>query len=148
MTEIIKRYPFIISEGVPWTPYRGQPTEQTFAMVTSGGLYLKNGQPSFDTDSIHGDPSMRKIPKTVRQKEIGIAHRHFDHSLAEQDINIIFPIQRLIELEKEGIIGRLTDMHYSFGYVNDVVPLVTGTVPELISRLKAEGVDVLLLAPV
>ena len=148
MTEIIKRYPFIVSDGVPWTPYRGHPSEQTFAVVTTGGLYLKNGQPSFDTVSIHGDPSMRKIPKTVRQKEIGIAHRHFDHSLAEQDINIIFPIHRLIELEKEGIIGRLTDMHYSFSYVNNVVPLVTVTVPNLISRLKADGVDVLLLVPV
>lgn len=148
MTEIVKKYPFIVSDEVPWTPYRGKPSEQTFALVTSGGLYLKDGQPSFDTASIHGDPSIRKIPKNVRQKEIGIAHAHYDHSLAEQDINIIFPIHRLIELEKEGVIGRLTDTHYSFSYVNNVVPLVTETVPTLISRLKADGVDALLLVPV
>ncbi|UCH23722.1 MAG: hypothetical protein JSU83_11210 [Deltaproteobacteria bacterium] len=148
MTEIVKKYPLIVSDGVPWTPYKGQPSVQTFAMVTSGGLYLKNSQPPFDTVSIHGDPSIREIPKTVRQEEIGIAHAHYDHSLAEQDINIIFPIHRLIELEKERIIGRLTDTHYSFSYVNDVVPLVTQTVPKLISWLKADGVDALLLVPV
>jgi D-proline reductase (dithiol) PrdB len=148
MTEIVKKYPFIVSDGVPWTPYRGQPSEQTFAMVTSGGLYLKNSQPPFDTVSIHGDPSIREIPKTVRQEEIGIAHAHYDHSLAAQDINIIFPIQRLIELEKERIIGRLIDTHYSFSYVNDVVPLLTKTVPKLISRLQAGEVDILLLVPV
>jgi glycine/betaine/sarcosine/D-proline reductase family selenoprotein B len=148
MTEIVKKYPFIVSDAVPWTPYRGRPSEQTFALVTSGGIYLKNSQPSFDTTSIHGDPSIRKIPKAVTQEEIGIAHAHYDHGLAEQDINVIFPIHRLIELEKERIISRLTDTHYSFSYVNNVVPLVTETVPKLISRLKADGVDVLLLVPV
>jgi len=148
MTEIVKKYPFIVSDGVPWTPFRGQPSEHTFAMVTSGGLYLKDSQLPFDTVSIHGDPSIREIPKTVRQEEIGIAHAHYDHSLGEHDINIIFPIQRLIELEKERIIGRLTDTHYSFSYVNNVVPLLTKTVPKLISRLKADEVDILLLVPV
>ncbi|MGD9306694.1 MAG: glycine/sarcosine/betaine reductase selenoprotein B family protein, partial [Desulfobacterales bacterium] len=133
---------------IPWTAYNGQPSNQTFALVTSGGLYLKDSQPPFDTESIHGDISFREIPKTVRQHDIGIAHAHYDHSLAEQDINTVFPIQRFIELENEGIIGKLTDTHYSFSYVNDVVSFVTETVPEFISRIKAAGVDVLFLVPV
>jgi len=148
MKEIIKKYPFIISDGIPWTPYKGQASEQTFALVTSGGLYLKEHQPHFDTVSIHGDTSFREIPKTVLQEELAIAHSHYDHSLAEQDINIIFPIHRLIELEKENIIGKVAEIHYSFSYVNDVVTLVTGTIPEFLSRIRAEGVDVLLLVPV
>ena len=73
---------------------------------------------------------------------------HYDHSLAEQDMNIVFPIQRFVELEKEGIIGKLTDTHYSFSYVNDAVSLVTDTVPKFIARIKAAGVDALLLVPV
>jgi D-proline reductase (dithiol) PrdB len=148
MTEIVKKYPFIVSEDGPWTPYRGDPSQQTFALVTSGGLYLKDSQPPFDTASIHGDPSLREIPKTVRQEDLGLAHAHYDHGLAEQDINIIFPIQRLLELEREGVIGRVAETHYSFSYVNDVVTLVRETVPRFLSRIKAEGVDVLLLVPV
>ncbi len=146
--EIVKKYPFIVPKDIPWTAYRGQPSDQTFALVTSGGLYLKQSQPPFDTVSIHGDTSFREIPKTVRQQDLGIAHAHYDHSLAEQDINIIFPIQRFIELEDEGIIGKLADTHYSFSYVNDVVSLATETIPKLISRIKAEGVEVLFLVPV
>lgn len=146
--EIIKKYPLIVSDGVPWTPYRGQPSEQTFALVTSGGLYLKDNQPPFNTDSIHGDPSFREIPRTVRQEELGIAHAHYDHALAEQDINTIFPIHRLNELEKDGLVGKVADTHYSFSYVNDVVTLVTNTVPRFLSQIKARGVDVLLLVPV
>jgi D-proline reductase (dithiol) PrdB len=146
--EVIKKYPLIVSDGVPWTPYKGRAPEQTFVLVTSGGLYLKNSQPPFDTESIHGDTSFREIPKTVRQEELGIAHAHYDHSVAEQDINTIFPIHRLIELEDEGIIGKVADTHYSFSYVNDVVTLVTKTVPRFLSRIKADGVDVLFLVPV
>jgi D-proline reductase (dithiol) PrdB len=148
MAEILKMYPFVVSDDIPWAPYTGKPSEQTFVLITSGGLYLKDSQQPFDTVSIHGDPSILEIPKTVQQEEIGIAHAHYDHSLAEQDINIIFPIHRLIELEKEGIIGKLTDTHYSCSYVNNVVPLVTETVPQMISRIKADGVDVVLLVPV
>jgi len=80
MKEIIK---LIVSDGVPWTPYKGQPSEQTFALVTSGGFYLKERQPPFDTVSIHGDTSFREIPKTVHQEDLAIAHSHYDHSLAE-----------------------------------------------------------------
>ena len=148
MTEIVKKYPFVVPEDIPWTPYTGNASEQTFVLVTSGGLYLKDSQQAFDTVSIHGDPSFREIPKNVRPEQLGIAHAHYDHSLAEQDINIIFPIERLIELEQEGVIGRLVDTHYSFSYVNDVVPLVTETVPKMISRIKADGVDAVLLVPV
>ena len=148
MKEIFKKYPLITPDDIPWTDYKGQPSNQTFAVATSGGLFLRDSQPPFDTESIHGDVSFREIPSSVRQQDIGIAHAHYDHSLAEQDINIVFPIQRLVELENEGIIGNLTDTHYSFSYVNDVVSLVTETVPKFISRIKAEGVDVLFLVPV
>jgi len=146
--EVVKRYPLIVSEGVPWTPYKGSPSEQTIALVTSGGLYLKDRQPPFDTASIHGDPSFREIPKTARQEDFGIAQAHYDHSLAEQDINVIFPLQRLIELERENVIGKVAETHYSFSYVNDVVSLVTGSVPKLLRKLKTAEVDILLLVPV
>ena len=42
MTEIVKRYPFVVSDDVPWTPHRGQPSEQTFALITSGGFFMKD----------------------------------------------------------------------------------------------------------
>ncbi len=148
MAEIVKRYPLIAPHDVPWTPYLGESSEQTIAVVTSGGLYLKDSQPPFETTSIHGDPSIRYLPKSVLQDEIGISHAHFDHTLAEQDINVIFPVHRLLELEREGVIGSLAETLYSVSYVNNVVPLVMKVVPELISRLERDEVDVLLLVPV
>ena len=148
MDEIIKKYPLIESADIPWTPYTGDPSSQTFALITSGGLFLKDRQPAFDTRSIHGDTSFREIPRTARLTDLGIAHAHYDHSLAEQDINIVFPLARFLELEAEGIIGKVAETHYSFSYVNDVATLAADTVPKLLDRIKAEGVDVLFMVPV
>ena len=148
MDEIVKKYPFVLPEDIPWTEYTGDPSKETIALVTSGGFYLKDSQPAFDTVSIHGDTSYREIPKTVRQEELGIAHKHYDHALAEEDMNIVFPIDRLNELEKEGVIGKVADTHYSFSYVNDAVTLVEEVVPEFISKVKSAGVDILFMVPV
>lgn len=146
--EVVKRYPLVVSTDVPWTPYTGTAAQQTVALVTSGGLYLKDRQPPFDTSSIHGDTSFREIPRSARGPDVGLAHPHYDHSLAEQDINVIFPLERLIELERDGVVGRVADTHYSFSYVNDVATLLTQSVPQLLRKLKAAAVDIVLLVPV
>ena len=146
--EAVKNYPFVVSEEVPWAPFSGEPSEKTFALITSGGLYIKDSQPAFEPETIHGDTSFREIPGTVRFEDIGIAHGHYDTGLAEADLNTIFPIQRFIELEKEGIIGKLAETNYSFSYVNDVATLLTETAPQVIDRVKAQGVDALFLVPV
>ena len=146
--KIFKTYPLIESKDVPWAPYTGDPSEQTFTLVASGGLYLKDSQPPFDTESIHGDLGFREIPKTVNQEDLAIAHGHYDPSLAMEDINTIFPIHRFIELEKEGVLGKVPDINYSFSYVNDVETLVTKTAPNFIRQIRAQSVDTLFLVPV
>jgi D-proline reductase (dithiol) PrdB len=146
--EVVKRYPLIISDDIPWTPYRGRLSEQTVALITSGGLYMKATQPPFETVSIHGDPSFREIPKTACQDDFGIAHAHYDHTLAEEDINVIFPLQHLLDLERANVIGKVAESHYSFSYVNDVETLLTASVPKLLEKLKAAAVDILMLVPV
>lgn len=148
MTEIVKKYPLIKSTDIPWTPYTGNPSEQTFALITSGGIYLKDQQPAFDTHSIHGDTSFREIPRTAGQADLDISHPHYDHSLAKQDFNTIFPLERFLELEVEGIVGKVAHTHYSFSYVNDAATLAAKTIPELLDRIKAQGVDVLFFVPV
>jgi D-proline reductase (dithiol) PrdB len=144
----IKNYPFVESNDIPWTPFRGEPSKKTFALICSGGLYLKNSQPAFEPDSIHGDTSFREIPKSVQQEDLGIAHGRYDPELAEQDINGIFPIHRFLELEKDGHIGKVADTHYSFSYLNDVVTFIKETVPKVIEGLKNQAVDALFLVPV
>ena len=44
--KVIKNYPLITSDDIPWTSYSGQPSNQTFALATSGGIYLKDSTPT------------------------------------------------------------------------------------------------------
>jgi D-proline reductase (dithiol) PrdB len=146
--EVMKRYPFMVYEETPWTPFAGEASDHKFALVTTGGLYVRGEQAPFNTESIHGDPSYREIPSSVRQEDIGLAHAHYDHSLAQQDINCVFPIHRFAELAREGVVGGLAETHYSFSYVNDISPLMERTALEVIEKLKFEGVTALFLVPV
>ena len=146
--KVVTRYPLLTLNGSPWTPYEGKARDRRFAIVTSGGLYLKDEQPPFETASIHGDPSFREIPKDVKREQLDFAHAHFDHSLVETDLNCIFPIDRFKELESEGVIGSLSETHYSFSYVNNVVPLVEETAPKMIAELKKNDVDAVFMVPV
>jgi len=62
---------------------------------------------------------------------------------------VALPIDRLKELETEGVIGSLADINYSFmGFQED------GTLdwkekygPQLVGSLKQQGVNALILAP-
>ena len=79
-----------------------------------------------------------------------ITHDYYDHSDADRDINIVFPIQRLQEFEKEGVIGRMANIHYSFmGHITDrhILTLISSTAPEVARRLMEDNVDAVLLTP-
>ena len=58
------------------------------------------------------------------------------------------PPQRLIELEREKVIGKVVETHYSSSCVKDIVTLLTESVPQLLQKLKAAAVNILLLVPV
>ena len=58
------------------------------------------------------------------------------------------PVDRLQELVEQAKIGSLSDNYYSFmGALRDVTGIVKDSGPEVARRLKAEGVEVVLLTP-
>jgi D-proline reductase (dithiol) PrdB len=146
--EALKSYPYLIYQDTPWCPYDGEAADHTFALLTSGGLYLKDSQAPFAAAGIDGDPSFRGIPKTVRPGELAISHPHYDHSLAERDISCVFPLEHFLALEAEGVVGGVAATHYSLSYVNDAGPLAEQTAPAILESLRQEGVTALFLVPV
>jgi hypothetical protein len=60
--------------------------------------------------------SLRQIPSTSDPANLSIAHAHYDHSEADQDINCVFPLARLLELEVEGFVGECAPVHYSIRF--------------------------------
>ncbi len=80
---------------------------------------------------------------------MGVYHLHIDTRFARQDLNCIFPLQRLLELEEAGVVGRSAPRHYSFmGYTVQPEALLQESTPAILRHLRDDHVDLVVLVPV
>jgi hypothetical protein len=98
-------------ETVPWSPLRRPLAEATVALVTTSGVHLVGDRPF----NLTSDATFRVIPRSADPADLTISHLAYDRTDALRDINLVFPLQRLRELEVEGVIGRVAERHYGFG---------------------------------
>jgi D-proline reductase (dithiol) PrdB len=97
-----------------------------------------------------GDPSFREIPADSSRGNLTITHNYYNHTDADKDINIVFPIERVPDLKKSGDIGEVNCRHFSFmGHILDrhIHTLMRDSAPRVASGLKADGVDIVILTP-
>jgi D-proline reductase (dithiol) PrdB len=137
------------STDIPWAPVRKSLKESTVALVTTAGVHRRDQTP-FDMQDRNGDPTYREIAGTAHADELMITHDYYDHSDADKDINIVFPIERLREYADEGIIGRVAPSHYSFmGHIlgEHITTLTRASALDVAARLKRERADCVLLTP-
>jgi len=67
---------------------------------------------------------------------------------AGQDLNCLFPLARLKELERLGEIGASAERHFSMmGYILQPEILLCEAAPAMIRDLHAERTDVVALVP-
>lgn len=136
-------------------PQRDRPTlaplkralsDATLALISTGGFVPPGGAP-FNIGKL-GDPSFREIPLGIDPKALLIHHPHYDHDIARRDINSLFPVPLFVDLAKEGVIGDVAEINYSFmGYVPRTRALESKYAPQIAGLLKQRRVDAVLLTP-
>lgn len=134
---------------IPWVEPRLPLSRARVALVTTGGLHLKS-QPAFDMTDSNGDPSLRELPVSARREDLQITHDYYDHRDAEADLNLVYPVERLQELQKAGAFGSLHAFGYSImGHIDGphLATLQEKTGPQIAARLAMAGVDYVLLVP-
>ncbi len=147
---LFKNYEWQVFEDAPWKHLAKDISESKVALVTTGGIYNWKNTKHFNLADENGDASFREIKRTVAQDEIRIAHRHVEmkNSVA-LDVNCLFPIDQLIEMEKERKISAAAETHYSFmGEVKDPKSIINDSVPKMIKQLNKFMVDVVILSAV
>jgi D-proline reductase (dithiol) PrdB len=140
---------FIEFSDSPWTPLTKATHQCRLSLVTTGGVHLMS-QPPFDMMDPAGDPTFREIPADTSPKDLGITHDYYDHTDADRDINVVFPVERVRELKNTGEIGGVNHRHFSFmGHIKNphISTLLNNTAPRVASALKADGVDIAILTP-
>lgn len=144
-----RRHRFVENADIPWTPLTKPVRESTIALVTTAGVHL-TGQPPFDMDDPDGDPTFREIPLDAPRATWTITHKYYDHSAADQDLNVVLPIDRLRELADERRIGGIGPFAYGFmGHIDGphLRTLIETTAPAVARRLKADGAEAVVLTP-
>ncbi len=136
-------------KGTPWSPLVKELGDSTVALVTTAGVHLKSQTP-FDMSNSEGDATFRELPGDTPKDLYMITHDYYDHSDADKDINVVFPIDRLHEFAKEGRIGAVASVNYGFmGHIAgaELETLINDTAPALAVKIKDSGVDVVIFTP-
>src|SRR5213593_5305230 len=116
---------------VPFTPFDRELSKSTIAIVTAGGVHLKD-QEGFNIADELGDLTYREIPPDVDSSHLMVTHHHYDHSDADRDINVVFPIDVLRALIAEGFIGGEARSHVGFmGYTMQLKRMYEETAPQI-----------------
>jgi D-proline reductase (dithiol) PrdB len=137
------------SDDVSWASMTKPLASSRIALVTTAGVHHRDQKP-FDMKDPDGDPSYRVIDAGRPSDSLMITHDYYDHSDADRDLNVVFPLERLREFEREGLIGQVAGFHYGFmGHITGrhIPTLITRIAPEAAERLKEAKVDAVLLTP-
>ncbi len=131
-------------ETSPWVS--GPPLkERRLAVITTAGLHTRNDRP-FQMDP---NDFYRVIPGNAEANDLVMSHlaASFDRSGFQRDWNVVFPLDRLREMEQEGEIGSLADFHYSVSSVHKPEEFQI-CCQEIAGLLKKDNVNAALLLPV
>ncbi len=139
---------------IPWAEVAKPLAESRVALVSTAGLSMQ-GDPPFDMEyerqnPTRGDGSWRRLAADAGPGDVVANHLHIDTSYIERDLGVALPLESLHALAAEGRIGSVAPSHYSvMGYQgNDSSQLEQQSAPEIAAAMRAEEVDLALLAPV
>jgi D-proline reductase (dithiol) PrdB len=122
--------------------------EAAVILVTSAGISQAD-QPPMDGANVEGDYTIRELAVEPGAAQLHIWHTHFDTAAARQDINVVYPIERLKELAAEGIVGRVATPAVSFmGYFTNVFRIRDEVAPAVVAAARRTGADAAVLVPV
>ena len=130
-------------EGRPWA--KGPPLAfRRVALISTAGLHRRNDRPF---EGMSGD--YRIIPADTKAGDLVMTHvsTNFDRTGFQRDWNVVLPMDRLRELDKEREIGSMADFHYSFMGATDPMEMEAAA-RNLAGLLKGDRVDGALLVPV
>jgi D-proline reductase (dithiol) PrdB len=119
--------------------------EATVAIVTTAGL-----RPSGEVAIWQmTDASFTVLPKAARDVQLSHFSPNFDRSGIGQDLNVVYPVDRIDEMVADGVIGRAADTNLSFmGAQVDLSTIIQDTGPAAAQVLLDQEVDIVLLTPV
>ncbi len=115
------------------------------AIVTTAGL-KPGGEIEFWQ---MGDQKFQELPADRRDLQLSHFSPDFDRTGIIQDLNVVYPVDRLDEMAAAGEIGAINHRNFSFmGAQTEFSTIIQDTGPQVAQQLVDDGVDVVLLTPI
>lgn len=120
-------------------------SKQRLALITTAGIHPR-GAPAFG----FADASFRPIAADAVLNDLVMSHSsvNFDRSGFIEDVNLVFPLDRLREQATRGKIGSVADIHYSFMGAGLSPDAFEQSASQVAGLLKKDRVDAVFLTPV
>ena len=130
---------------VNWVVNSKPLSSKRIALITTAGLHFRDDE-AFE----FADATFRAIPGDEDANNLVMSHSsaNFDRSGFQEDVNLVFPIDRFKELVADKVIGSLADIHYSFMGAGLLPEVYEKTVRSLAGMLKKDKIDAVFLTPV
>lgn len=121
-------------------------SKATIALVTSGGIVPKGNPDHIESSSAskYGTYSIAEFDDLTAETH-ETAHGGYDPVYANQDSDRVLPVDVLRDLEKEGRIGKLYDYFSTTTGNGTAVASAKKFAAEIGQKLKADGVDAVIL---
>jgi D-proline reductase (dithiol) PrdB len=131
---------------VPFTPFDMDLAKATIAIVSAAGVHQKD-QEAFNIADDLGDLSYRVVGGDAQTSDLMVTHHHYDHTDADADINVVFPLDRLRELQSEGFIGGIARKHIGYmGYTMKLKDMYEQTAVQIAEEIdKGSRADAVIL---
>ena len=128
-----------------WVAAEKPVSDMRVALLTTAGLHFRD-DPTFD----FADATFRPIDNEEDANNLVMSHSsvNFDRTGFAEDVNVVFPLDRLKELEKQGQIGSTADVHYSFMGAGLPPSAYEQGAAQVAGLLKQDKVDAVFLTPV
>jgi D-proline reductase (dithiol) PrdB len=128
-----------------WTVRQKSLTHLRVALITTAGLHFRN-----DSAFNFTDATFRPIPGSSDANTLVMSHSsvNFDKTGFIEDINVVFPIDRLKELARDNKIGSAADIHYSFMGAGLEPEEFATSASKVAGLLRKDEVDAVFLTPV
>jgi D-proline reductase (dithiol) PrdB len=99
-------------------------------------------------DFLKIEPALSAVPVDTPGERLRVRHGGYDIRGAEADPNVVFPLDRLRELQQDGAIGWLASPAYSFVGACAQTPLLKHAAPAWVARFREQRLDAAVLVPV
>ena len=136
--------PWVESQGAPWTPLEKPLADCTLMMLSSAGVRRNEERPFQPAN----DLTFRLIDTTADVADLAPSHPAPIRRPGEEDLNVVFPIERLRELQADGLFRTLTMHQLSMlGPIRKFRELHYEMAPAIAEHARKEGADLLFLVP-